>query len=224
MNPEGLLGKDLGSNDKLKPEPELDKQKEKFTTFKYSSNGQGNLFESVIIEGKPYFIAYDDKTKKIQPVSFLEESFGTLKPPKHNEIPYMPYEFKTLEQIQAIADSIIQNNIDLDKLYSKAKEIICQYNDQDGYKLTSVSSDVIWSYFQDRFATTRYDMFVGGVGGGKSSLADTFGAIGYRPVNLTDPSAPNLFRILGMVEVGQCTIIMEEAEKIDQSSAAKDYE
>ena len=58
-------------------------------------------------------------------------------------------------------------------------------------------------------------MFVGGVGGGKS-LADTFGAIGYRPVNLTDPSAPNLFRILGMVEVGQCTIIMEEAEKIDQ--------
>ena len=40
----------------------------------------------------------------------------------------MPYEFKTLEQIQAIADSIIQNNIDLDKLYYKAKEIICRYN------------------------------------------------------------------------------------------------
>ena len=106
--------------------------------------------------------------------------------------------------------------MDLDKLDSKAKEIICKYNDQDDYKLTSVASAVIWSYFQDRFTTTRYDMFVGGVGGGKSSLADSFGAIAYRPVNLTDPSAPNLFRILGIVEVGQCTIIMEEAEKIDQ--------
>ena len=91
-----------------------------------------------------------------------------------------------------------------------------QYNDQDDYKLTSVASDAIWSYFQDRFTTTRYNMLVGGVGCGKTLFADTFGAIGYRPVNLTDPSAPNLFRILGMIEVGQCTIIMEELKKINQ--------
>lgn len=216
MNPKDLLGKDIGNNDKSKPESESNKQKLKYTTFKYYSNGAGKLFESVILEGKPCFITYDHQTKNIQSVSCLEETFGTLNPPKHNEISYMPYEFKTLEQIQALADSIVKNNIDLDKLYSKAKGIICKYNDQDDYKLTSVSSDVIWSYFQDRFTTTRYDMFVGGVGGGKSSLADTFGAIGYRTVNLTDPSAPNLFRILGMIEVGQCTIIMEEAETIDQ--------
>ena len=76
----------------------------------------------------------------------------------------MPYEFKSLDEIQAIADSIVKNNIDLDKLYSIAKEIICKSNDQDDYKLTSVASDAIWSYFQDRFTTTRYDMLVGGVG------------------------------------------------------------
>ena len=203
-------------NEKVKPEPEANKQKPKFTTFKYSSNGTGDPFESVILGGKPCFISYDHKTKKIHSADLLEEAFGTLYPPRHNEISYMPYEFESLEQVQAIANDIVENNIGLDELYSKSKEIMCKFNDQDDYKLTSVASDAIWSYFQDRFTTTRYDMFVGGVGGGKSSLADTFGAIGYRPVNLTDPSAPNLFRILGMIEVGQCTIIMEEAEKIDQ--------
>ena len=106
-------------NEKVKPEPEANKQKPKFTTFKYSSNGTGDLFESVILGGRPCFITYDHKTKKIQPAGFLEEAFGTLNPPKHNEISYMPYEFKSLEQIQAIADDIVENNIDLDKLYSK---------------------------------------------------------------------------------------------------------
>jgi hypothetical protein len=214
MDPEDLFGNDLGNNGNHKTKS--DNRQQKFTAFKYSSNGQGDLFESVMLGGGPCFITYNHKTKKIQSVRLLEEIFGTLSPPRYNEISYMPYEFKTVEEIQDLADSILNNNIDLDKLYHMAKEIMCKYNDQDDYKLTSVSSDVIWSYFQDRFATTRYDMFVGGVGGGKSSLADTFCAIGYRPVNLTDPTAPNLFRILGTVEVGQCTIIMEEAEKIDQ--------
>ena len=33
---------------------------------------------------------------------------------------------------------------------------------------------------------------------------------------MTDPSAPNLFRLLGFVEPGQCTIVLEEADKIDK--------
>jgi len=34
---------------------------------------------------------------------------------------------------------------------------------------------------------------------------------------MTDPSAANLFRILGTLEPGQCTLVADEAEKIDQS-------
>ena len=57
---------------------------------------------------------------------------------------------------------------------------------------------------------------VGGNGSGKSSLAETFRAIGYKTVVMTDPSAPNLFRLLGIVEPVQCTMVLEEADKIDK--------
>ena len=33
---------------------------------------------------------------------------------------------------------------------------------------------------------------------------------------MTDPSAPNLFRLLGVVEPVQCTMVLEEADKIDK--------
>jgi len=50
----------------------------------------------------------------------------------------------------------------------------------------------------------------------KSALAATFGAIGYRPVSTTNPTPAILYRLLGNIEPGQCTMILEEAEKIDQ--------
>ena len=34
---------------------------------------------------------------------------------------------------------------------------------------------------------------------------------------MTDPTAANIFRVLGKVEYGQCTIVMDESEKIDKS-------
>ena len=104
----------------------------------------------------------------------------------------------------------------LDTLLSKSESIVSKYNDQDQHKITSIGSDVVWSYFQDRFATTRYEVLVGGVGSGKSALAATFGAIGYRPVSTTNPTPAILYRLLGNIEPGQCPMILEEAEKIDQ--------
>jgi hypothetical protein len=35
---------------------------------------------------------------------------------------------------------------------------------------------------------------------------------------MTDPTAANIFRVLGRIEYGQCTIVADEAEKIDKSS------
>lgn len=57
---------------------------------------------------------------------------------------------------------------------------------------------------------------LGGNGCGKSSYGNTFGAVGYRVVNLTDPNAANINRILGCVEIGQCTIVSDETGAIDK--------
>ncbi len=118
VNPKDLLDKDLGSYDKAKTKAESEsneEEKKKFTTSKYSSNGTGPLFESIILGGKPYFITYNRNAKKIQPVDCLETTFGTLNPPKHNEMSYMPYEFETLVHAQALADNITKNHCSLAK-------------------------------------------------------------------------------------------------------------
>ncbi len=108
-------------------------------------------------------------------------------------------------------------NESIDSLYQKAKSIVRKYNDQDEHKLTLLASDIVWSYFQDRFSTTHYIGIVGGNGCGKTTIGDTFAAVAYRTVTMTDPSAANIFRVLGRIEYGQCTIVMDEAEKIDKS-------
>jgi hypothetical protein len=108
-------------------------------------------------------------------------------------------------------------NESIDSLYQKAKSIVLKYNDQDEHKLTLLAADIVWSYFQDKFSTTHYVAIVGGNGSGKTTIGDTFAAVGYRSVTMTDPSAANIFRVLGRIEYGQCTIVMDEAEKIDKS-------
>jgi hypothetical protein len=37
-----------------------------FTTYKYSKNGKGDLYESVLIDGQPCFITYDHSTKTVK--------------------------------------------------------------------------------------------------------------------------------------------------------------
>ena len=59
-------------------------------------------------------------------------------------------------------------------------------------------------------------MFVSDNGSGKSTIGNVFEFLGYRCVNMTDPTTANLFRIFGTIEAGQCTLVLDEAEKIDQ--------
>jgi hypothetical protein len=62
-----------------------------------------------------------------------------------------------------------------------------EYNDQDYNKLVLITTDILYSYFQDKYATTYYDNIVGDNDSGKSSQGITIEAIGYRPVYMTDP-------------------------------------
>jgi hypothetical protein len=61
-------------------------------------------------------------------------------------------------------------------------------------------------------------MFVSDNEGEKSTIGDVMEVLGYRCVNMTDPTTANLFRIFGTVEGGQCMLVLDEAEKIDQDN------
>ena len=193
------------------------KKKPKITTYKYSNKGRGKLYEAIILDGKPCFLSYDNSSdNSIEIKEQIEENSRILVPPQPEEYPYEPYEFENIDEINRYIERA-KNKEDHDSLFKKINCTNSKYNDQDDHKLNSIAIDAFHSYFQDRFSTVHYDLIIGGNGSGKSSFGDTFGAIAYRPVIMTDPTAPNLFRLLGNVEPGQCTIILEEAERIDQS-------
>ena len=58
----------------------------------------------------------------------------------------------------------------------------------DKETIVLLSMDIICSYFQDKFSTVHYLDVKGCNGTGKSVFGDMFEALGYRTVNMTDPT------------------------------------
>jgi hypothetical protein len=105
----------------------------------------------------------------------------------------------------------------IDSLFNSALSFIKLYNDQDEHKQILLAADLILSYFQDKFGTTHYLGIIGDNNSGKTSIGNTLEVVAYRVVNMTSPTAPNIFRMLGTVEPGQCVLILDEADRIDES-------
>jgi hypothetical protein len=106
----------------------------------------------------------------------------------------------------------------VDALYKKLKDTVSLYVVQDPDVIILISADILWTYFQDLFPTTHYYDIVGkGNGIGKSTIGYLFEGVAYRGVRMTDPTAANLYRILGKIEPGQCIIITDEADRMDRS-------
>jgi hypothetical protein len=181
-----------------------------FPTYKYSKSG---LHESVILGGFPFFIKYDAESTEIIVVENIKENSRILRPPDYEEYPYRPYDFVDATELSEYVKRA--KNETIDSLYRKALNIVNLFNDQDNYKRNIIAIDRVWSYFQDKFGTTHYLGVTGDNDSGKSSIGNTFEVVGYRCVNMTSPSAPNIFRVLGMIEPGQCTLVLDEADKID---------
>jgi hypothetical protein len=199
-----------------------DKEKEKergnkkplpvLPTYKYS---RPFLHEAIILGGVPRFISYAPKFDMIISFEDIKDPSRILRPPNREEYPYLPYEFA---DEQELAEYLRCAKLETkDSLLGKAKSIARKYNDQDNPILNLLAIDIFWSYFQDKFGTTHYLDIVGDNDTGKSSLGNTYEAVGYRAVNMTSPTAPNVFRTLGTIEPGQCTLVLDEADKIDES-------
>ena len=182
--------------------------------FKYSNNKRGPLYESVILAGHPMFIKYENGQVKV--VEQIEEGSRIIRPPRREECPFPVYEFAKLTEVEAYIDRAKNKLISIESLYSKTKEIVLKYVDQDEPIIILLVVDIIWSYFQDLFPTTHYINVTGDNETGKTSIGFVFQYTGYRPVRATAISAANYYRTLGAVEPGQCTIIEDEADNIEE--------
>jgi hypothetical protein len=181
-------------------------------TFKYSSRFRGTLHEAILLNGKPVFLKYENG--QVQVVPKIDEEDRVLRPPSIEEYPYEPIEFESYEEIKKY-QAIISREATNEILFQKIFETVSLYIDQDEDIRILISADILWTYFQDLFPTTHYyDISGTGNGIGKSTIGHVFEGIAYRAVKMTDPSAANLYRILGKIEPGQCIIIADEADRI----------
>ena len=104
-------------NDKEKRIPTL-------TTYKYSKNGKGNLYESVLIGGQPCFITYNHTTSKVEIYPGIQEKFRILYPAEPSDYSYPPYEFESKEELERVY--LAANKENLDTLLSKSESIVSQ--------------------------------------------------------------------------------------------------
>ncbi len=207
----------INNSNKLSEENGEDRDKgnikRRVTVNKYSQNRRGSLFESILLDGEPLFLNLNEKGEiTLQP--YLEEKTRVLYPPSEDEYLHQPYQFESKQEIETIIKLAEKETIFT--LFRKARSIVLKYVEQEDHLINLISINTIFSYFQDRFSTVHYVGIFGDNGTGKSSIGDVAEATFYRSVNTTDPTGPNIYRSLGNVEPGQITLVLDEAERIDQ--------
>jgi hypothetical protein len=190
--------------------------------YKYSNKGQQHLRESILVDEKPYFMAYafnEDKSKDffVTP-PIIEDNINNrvLRPPNRDECPYEPYDFTASSINGYYLPKVKQATINT--LYQQVKSYVKSFNDVHEMASRLLSFNIIGSYFQDRFSTTHYMMIIGDNGAGKSAFGDTFECLGYRPVKASNTNESFWYRVLGTVEIGQVTVIAEEIDRLDENS------
>jgi hypothetical protein len=196
------------------------KKKEVCYIHKYTANGDKPLHESVLFTdtGQPAFVYLDTNDGKPKLVNYIERPDKILYPADNldSQNP-LPYKFASLQELEIYLE--LAKRETLDTLYQTVKSNLRHYVNVDDHYLVVMASDIILSYFQDKFPTMHYDIFVGDNGSGKNSAQLTISRLGYRVYYLVSASAPNYFTAYGNVEEGQVTIAEDEVGDID-----KDYQ
>lgn len=192
------------------------KDKQKIKISKYYSDKERRLYESVVLESVPCFVTYDDNNDDLIIAEKIEEDTRVFVPYGIEDSPSMPYTFDNKENL---VDTLRKSKtLPISDLYKESKRIISKYIDQKPNVLNIIAVDAIFSYFQDRFPTTHYLLFIGKNDVGKSAIGHIFEQLSYRGVMMTDPSVPNIYRLLGKIEPAQFTIILDEANDIDDDN------
>jgi hypothetical protein len=202
---------------KAKDQKEKESQKKKIPIKKYSQNGLGRLHESVIIDTTSKFV-HLDKDQKRHFVNEIERANDILIPGDTIDTQNpMPFIFESENDFQKYLEEA--KNLDLETLFNIVESINTKYVDIEDRYHVLLTADIIWTWLQDRFSSTSYNVFTGDNGSGKNSELLVFRFLGYRVYYVVSASAANYYTKMGNIEEGQITIAEDEVGDI-----AKDRE
>jgi hypothetical protein len=171
--------------------PDNGKKKEIYYVHKYTANNLLPLHESVVFtdsgqsaiayldgDGKPKFVTHIERPDKIL---YPADTIDSQNP--------LPYKFASPEELQEYLKPARREN--LDSIYQAVKSNFRRYVNVDEHYIVVLASDVILSYFQEKFPTMHLNIFVGDNGSGKNLAQLVISRLGYRVYYLVSASAPN---------------------------------
>ncbi|HYA84001.1 MAG TPA: hypothetical protein VEH06_11215, partial [Candidatus Bathyarchaeia archaeon] len=190
---------------------EQQSRKQKIFIRKYTCNGTLSLYESVVIAGQSSFLHLVDHKPHYTPTIESADKIFYPSDTANTQNP-IPYIFSSTEELQKYLD--LAGKETFETLHSKVETIYKKYVNAEEYYIVILAADTIYSYFQDRFGTTHYNIFVGDNGSGKNSALLVYRHLGYRVFYVTAASAANYYTFMGETEEGQGTTAEDEADDI----------
>ncbi len=197
----------------------MSKQKESCIIHKYTANGLLPLHEAILFadSGQSAFVYLDengnprivDKIDRSDKILYPKDNLDSQNP--------LPYVFASLQELQMYIEQARRETFD--SLYQQVKSELQKYVNVDEHYLVVIAADIIFSYFQDKFPTVHYNIFVGDNGSGKNSALLVISRLGYRVFYVVSASAANYFTFYGNTEECQGTIAEDEAGDLE-----KDYQ
>ena len=180
---------------------------------KYSENGKGSSYESVVLGGAPKCVTWDRLNNKLVVKDQIERTNDILIPgdtiDTQNPLPFI---FETRKELEVCLEEA--RNWTLDKFFLQIESINRKYVDIEDHYHALLTGDMIWTWFQDKFGSTHYNILIGDNGSGKNSELLVFKFLGYRVFYTVSTSAANYYTKMGNVEEGQISIAEDEAEDI----------
>jgi hypothetical protein len=184
------------------------------------------LWETVKFKGGMYYlVSYNNNKLNLWPNSAAEAAAANenkeqndivddrnIKP--YTDIGTEPYYFEDVKDLQHYID--LAKTETLGTLFKQVKKWVKKFFDTDIEEYTNlIAADIIFTYFQDRMGKTHYLFPYGKPGTGKGAILECFNQLGYRGVQVTDASAAAVYRLLGNIEKGQVTLIIDEANQLE---------
>jgi len=201
----------LDENDHKQLDKDQKKQAEAEKHAQIKTKGMVNRYyvESILVDGKPYFLCHDTKSGEITTKTHLFYLDQMIKPLDPSQCGYITYNF-TLDEIKQISTKKISKDILLDKI----KEQICKYIVLNDLDLHLILGDVMLTYEQEQINTIHFLFVVGETESGKSTIAHFFKWLGYRCLYGEDIPNADIYNFLGTDEEGAGTIAEDEAQEI----------
>ena len=169
---------------------------------------EGKLYESILLDNVPKFITLPSSSSSQQSSNNTDNESDR----KPDDIPFelhdkidvpgyafypndtivtrnpIPYSFESEDELKKYIE--LAKNETFDTLFEKILMQIRDYVNIEEHILVILAADILYSYFQEKFGATHYNIFIGENGSGKNSALLFFKMLGYRVFYVMLPVLP----------------------------------